>query len=127
MADAGARRQAMRRMGNQLILQVRLKPKSARNEIEGMVTTVEGTVIGARVRALPHDNLANEALEKLVAGWLHVPRTSVSLTSGGRGRLKTICVTGDVTEIERRLTERLGHLVTRQEPHPDAERQDHRR
>jgi uncharacterized protein len=100
----------MRRYEHRLLLRVRLKPKSSRDEVEGVAGSPDGPVITARVRALPQHNEANEALEKLIAGWLKVPRTSVSLVTGSRGRLKTLCVTGDPADLEHRLAERLGSL-----------------
>ena len=45
-----------------VILPVRLTPKSARDEISGVADFGEETVLKARVRALPEQSRANEAL-----------------------------------------------------------------
>jgi uncharacterized protein YggU (UPF0235/DUF167 family) len=63
--------------------------------------------LGARVRAVAEKGAANRALEKLVAGWLEVPASSVSVTSGARSRLKTVTVEGDGRALLARLNARL--------------------
>ena len=46
-------------------------------------------------------------LEKLIAKWLGVPRSTVSLASGGKSRLKSIEVSGDTDELIGLLEESL--------------------
>ena len=77
------------------MLTVRLTPKSARDEIVGVETFGEETVLKARVRALPDDGRANAALEKLIARWLKVPASSVSVVQGSKSRLKQVKIDGD--------------------------------
>jgi uncharacterized protein (TIGR00251 family) len=81
--------------GRGLLVRVRLTPKAARDAVEGVEATAEGPAIKARVRAVPEDGAANAALERLVAEWLGVSRSSVELVSGGKSRVKTLGVTGD--------------------------------
>lgn len=78
-----------------VILPVRLTPQSARDEIVGIETFGDEAVLKARVRALPEEGRANAALEKLVARWLEVPVSSVSVVHGGKSRLKQVKVDGD--------------------------------
>jgi uncharacterized protein (TIGR00251 family) len=79
-----------------LALTVRLTPKSARDEIEGVGLLSDGRpVLKARVRAVPEDGAANAALIKLIAKALRLPAAAVRLESGGASRLKTIVLTGD--------------------------------
>lgn len=53
------------------------------------------TVLKARVRAVPDKGKANAALSKLVAGWLGVPASRVTLVSGHRARRKTLAIEGE--------------------------------
>jgi uncharacterized protein YggU (UPF0235/DUF167 family) len=59
----------------------------------------------ARVAAPPERGRANEALIKLLAGSLGVPRSRVSVVGGQTARRKIVEVDGlDLPEIERRLS-----------------------
>ncbi len=69
MSEASAKL-ALRRVAAGLMLPVRLTPKSSRDEIVGIEAFGGETVLKARVRALPEDGRANEALTKLIAHWL---------------------------------------------------------
>jgi hypothetical protein len=59
------------------------------------------------VRAVPEKGKANAALCALVAKALSVPKGSVAVTGGARGRIKTVTVAADA----RMLAERLAALV----------------
>ena len=63
----------LRRIDAGIMLPVRLTPKSSRDEIGGIEAFGGEAVLKARVRALPEDGRANEALAKLVARWLKLP------------------------------------------------------
>ena len=84
-----------RRDKDGLLLAVRLTPKSGRDAVEGIEEFDGATVLRARVRAVPEDGKANTALEKLVAGWLGLPNTNVSVDKGGKSRLKQLRLDGD--------------------------------
>jgi uncharacterized protein YggU (UPF0235/DUF167 family) len=60
------------------------------------------------VRALPDKGKANAALEKLVAEWLGVPRSTVSVSAGATQRLKTLRIDGDATALAARIRALLG-------------------
>ena len=87
-------------------MRFRLTPKSSKDAIDGLETTADGPAFKARVRAVPEDGAANAALEKLVAGWLEVPKSTVRLVSGGKSRVKSIAVEGEAGTIESRLAAR---------------------
>jgi uncharacterized protein YggU (UPF0235/DUF167 family) len=75
---------------------VRLTPKAAIDRLEGIEISADGrSHLKARVRALPENGAANQALERLVAKALGVPRSAVSVVAGGTARLKTLRVLGD--------------------------------
>ncbi len=81
----------------------RLTPKASKDAVDGLVDTTDGVAFQARVRALPEDGAANKALEELVARWLGVPKRSVSLVTGGKSRLKSLRIDGDLMALDRML------------------------
>ena len=88
----------------------RLTPKSSKEAIDGIVETPDGPAFQARVRALPEDGAANRALEELAARWLGVAKSSVSLATGGKSRIKSLRISGDPEALERLLQERSDEL-----------------
>ena len=67
-------------------IRVRLTPRSGRNELVGW----QNGLLRVRVTAPPVDGKANEALERLIAKALGVPKSDVSVASGTRSRGKTV-------------------------------------
>ncbi|HSD91850.1 MAG TPA: DUF167 family protein [Methyloceanibacter sp.] len=106
-----APRIAIRKTGTGVMLPVRLTPKSARDEIVGVETFGGETVLKARVRALPEEGRANQALERLIAHWLKLPPTCVSVARGGKSRLKQVLVAGDAEMVTRLVAARLAALT----------------
>jgi hypothetical protein len=94
-----------------VLLKVRLTPKSARDEIIGVENFGGEAVLKARVRALPEDGRANQALERLVARWLKVPPTFVSVAQGGKSRAKQVLIEGDTEVLLRLIDARLAELA----------------
>ena len=71
-----------RAAGDDLLLALRLTPRSSKDALEGLEKLSDGRcVLKARVRAVPEDGKANEALLKLIAKSLNLPRQNVSLES----------------------------------------------
>ncbi|WP_027144549.1 DUF167 family protein [Mesorhizobium sp. WSM3626] len=80
---------------------VRLTPKSSVDRLEGVETSADGrSHVKARVRAVPENGAANQALEKLVAKALGVP---ASVVAGGTARLKTLRIVGEPAALARRV------------------------
>jgi hypothetical protein len=97
-----------------LVLSVRLTPKSARDEIGGVERLADGkAILKARVRAVPQNGEANEALLRLIAKALHVPAASVRLESGASGRVKTVSLTGDAAALQADLARLSGPDLNR--------------
>lgn len=90
-----------------LRVRVRLTPKSSRDEISGLEATAEGLALKARVRAVPEDGKANAAVSELLAKWLGVPKSSVTLAAGAKSRIKTLHVAGSSADLATRITARL--------------------
>lgn len=75
---------------------VRLTPKGGRDAIDGIETLSDGrAVLKARVRATPTDGKANDALCRLIAKSVGVPRRDVTLTAGATARIKRLAILGD--------------------------------
>ena len=100
----------LRRTNAGVMLKVRLTPKSGKDEIDGVETFGDEVVLKARVRALPEGGRANAALERLIAGWLDVPPSSVSVVQGGKSRLKQVEIAGDAEALTRLVTQCVGEL-----------------
>jgi len=80
-------------------IRVLVKPRSSRREV-----IADGNSLVVRVTAAPVEGKANEMCLALVADWLGVPKSSLTVLSGARGREKVIGVAGlDQAEVDRRL------------------------
>ncbi len=88
-------------------LAVKLTPGASADRIDGWDLDAEGRqVLKVRVRARPVEGEANEALVKLIAKSLGVPKSAVSVQRGGQSRTKMIEVVGLSDEdIRDRLTD----------------------
>ncbi|CDX23004.1 conserved hypothetical protein [Mesorhizobium plurifarium] len=93
-----------RQRDNGIDLFVRLTPKAALDRIDGIETAADGrSHLKARVRAVPENGAANQALERMLAKALGVPVSAVSVVAGGTARLKTLRIMGDAAELVERL------------------------
>jgi uncharacterized protein len=86
-----------------IALHVRLAPKSSAPRIAGVEVHGGKPVLKAHVTAPPEDGKANAALAILIASWLGVPKTAVSIASGQKSRLKSVAVAGDGAELMKKL------------------------
>lgn len=87
-------------------LPVRLTPGASVDRIDGWDVDADGRpFLKVRVRARPVEGEANEALIRLLAKTLGMPRSAVSLARGGQSRLKRIEVVGlDDDAVRARIT-----------------------
>lgn len=93
-------------------LRVRVTPRGGRDAIEGVSTGAGADSDAAphlkiRVAAAPVDGDANAAVEKLLAKWLGVPKTTVEVVGGATIRLKTVMIDGDPVQLLHRCQARL--------------------
>jgi uncharacterized protein (TIGR00251 family) len=83
---------------------VRLTPKAAADNVEGIETAGDGrSHVKARVRAVPEKGAANTALEKLLARTFGVPASAVATVAGHTARLKTVRIAGDPARLADQL------------------------
>jgi len=107
---AGTDTRPWRHASGGVLIRFHLNPKASREAIEGIRPTADGPAFKARVRAAPQDGEANRALAALVARWLEVPPSRVSIVAGARSRLKGVKVEGDPLGL-RRLLEAKSHAL----------------
>ena len=80
---------------------VRVQPRSSQESIVGCWNQA----LKVRLTAPPLENRANRQLLELLADSLAVPRASIKILSGHRGRLKTVQIlTLSRKELESRIT-----------------------
>ena len=60
-------------------------------------------MLAARVRALPDNGCANEALLRLLATALDIRVSDCVLKSGGKSRLKVVSITGNADTLSEKL------------------------
>jgi uncharacterized protein len=56
---------------------------------------------------VPADGKANSALERLIADWLDIAKSSVSLPAGQKSRVKTVTISAELGAVVARLQDRL--------------------
>ena len=80
-------------------MKVRVVPRSRRNEV-----TWEGEALKVWLTAPPVDGAANEALIKLLAERLELPKSALRIIHGATGRQKVLEIEGmSATEVARKL------------------------
>jgi uncharacterized protein (TIGR00251 family) len=73
---------------------VQVQPRASREAIEGEYADA----LKIRLTAPPVDDRANEALTRLLAERLNVPRTAVRIVAGEKSRRKRVVVAGVTRE-----------------------------
>ncbi len=103
-ANGRAGRKTVGSRADGLNLHVRLTPKSSRDALEGVEILADGNcVLKARVRAVPEDGKANDALIALAAKTLKIPASTIRLASGATSRHKVLALDGDAAELTAKL------------------------
>lgn len=69
---------------------VHVMPRASRAGVAGLL----GDAVRIRLTAPPLENRANEALVRFLSATLSVPRSSVEIVAGKRGRKKVVRVAG---------------------------------
>lgn len=84
-----------------MLLNVRVTPKSSRDEVTGLHTASDGTVsLAVKVTAIPDKGRANKAVIETLAKACRLPKSAFSLVSGETERNKTLLVTGNLAGLE---------------------------
>ena len=69
-------------------LTLRVQPRAGRSRVLGR----HGVALKVQVAAPPVEGAANAAVVEVIADWLDVPRRSVALVQGERGRDKVVAI-----------------------------------
>jgi uncharacterized protein (TIGR00251 family) len=84
-----------RREADGIVLAVRLTPRANRDSADGIGTLSDGQQVAlARVRAVPEDGAANDALVALLARTFGRPKSAVTLVRGATQRVKHVRIAG---------------------------------
>jgi len=89
-----------------VVLRVHLQPRAARDRVAGL----HGEALKIALTAPPVENAANTALLAFLSALLQIPRSSVSLVSGGKSREKRVLVR---TAAPQSVTQRIKDILTR--------------
>ena len=95
--------QAFRRDVDGVRIRVHAQPGARQSRIAGAY----GETVKIAVATPPVDGKANKALQKLLAQWLNVSASSVTLASGMTGREKQFLVAGVTPENAKEMLEKL--------------------
>jgi len=83
-----------------ITIRLRVQPRASRTEVAGPY----GGALKIRLAAPPVDGAANDELIRFLAKQLDVPRSAVTIVSGGGSRSKVAAVDGiEAPEAARRL------------------------
>jgi hypothetical protein len=93
-------------------LAVRLTPRANAARID----RIEGGRLKIAVTAPPADNLANEALLRLLSRTWRLPRSALSIVAGARSRNKIVLIAGDPTALMARLAALVQPLEEQKKP-----------
>jgi uncharacterized protein len=85
--------------------ELRVQPRAARSAVVG----VHAGALKLSLTAAPVDGGANDALLRLLAGWLDVRRAQLELLRGEHSRAKVVHVAGlNAADLRAKLSRRLG-------------------
>ena len=89
-----------------VVLEVRVIPRASRSGIGG----TRDSALLVRVNAAPVDGAANAELIELLADLLGIPKRSLTIVAGDRGRLKRVRIDGVTKDVvDARIASRLPH------------------
>lgn len=100
----------IRAVADGLEIAIRLQPKASADRIDGF-DAARGR-LRVRVTAAPEKGKANDALVRLLAKRLGLPRTGLELVAGGKDRDKTVLIRhDDPADLALRLRAALGNMA----------------
>jgi hypothetical protein len=89
---------------------VRVTPKSTREGVEGVVETAQGGALTVRVRAVAEKGEANRAVERVIAEWIGIAKSSVTVSAGGKSRIKTVEIAGEPAKLAALIETQIAKL-----------------
>ncbi|MFC3220085.1 DUF167 domain-containing protein [Tianweitania populi] len=87
-----------------MLVHAQVSPGGSRNMIEAPIARDDNHMrLRIKVRAVAADNAANEAVCGLMAKWVGLPKSSVSIARGHTSRQKVIAIEGEAGALSDRL------------------------
>ena len=90
-----------------ILLEVRLTPKSSRDQLGPVEIQENKAVFRASVRAVPEKGKANKALCQLLAKKIGMAKSKFEVVAGAKSRHKTVLIRGDAKQLMPRVKEKL--------------------
>lgn len=109
--------QPFRRVEQGIVLVVRVSPNASREGVGGIWRGADAgnraveAALQVKVRAQPQDGMANKAVIAVLAQALGVARSTLSIISGPKDRLKQVLLEGEPAQLEAAVVA----LITRAE------------
>ncbi|ABS62991.1 protein of unknown function DUF167 [Parvibaculum lavamentivorans DS-1] len=92
-------------------LRLRVTPRGGADRIDGLAADASGEpFLRVRVSAVAEKGKANDAVLKLLARALRLPRSAFAVASGEAGRTKSVTISGDTERLMADLGDWLAHL-----------------
>ncbi len=94
-----------------MFLMVRATPRGGAARIEGLGHDgADRAFLKVRVNEPPEKGKANEGVVRLLSRALKIPASRFGIVAGDTARLKTVLVRGDLTLLQKQLTDWLSGL-----------------
>ena len=82
-------------------IHIRATPNAKVEKIDGVETRDDGNqYLKVKIRAIPEDGAANDAIIKIIAKALKIPKSDIELKNGQKGRTKCLLVKNKNLDIE---------------------------
>lgn len=91
----------LKTLNDVVIFNIKVSPGSSKSAFSG----IETGILKIKLNSPPVDGKANEECVRLLSKALKVSKTSITILSGEKSKLKRIQVSGDVREIVSKLEE----------------------
>jgi len=99
--------------GQNLLLRVRVTPKSSSNAVQGLARASDGSMsLQIRVTAQPDKGKANKAVIQTLARALGLSKSQLAIASGATSRQKTVRIDGDKQMVLDALQDHLRSCTT---------------
>jgi uncharacterized protein (TIGR00251 family) len=101
----------LRKVGDGILLAVRLQPGASANRITGLGPAAEGgETLRATVTAAPEKGKANAALIRLLSKNWKLPKSAITVAKGATERTKTIHIAGDADALAAAIRQHIEDL-----------------
>lgn len=82
-------------------IHIRATPNAKVEKIDGIESRDDGNqYLKVKIRAIPEDGAANDAIIKIIAKTLKIPKSDIELKAGQKGRTKCLLVKNENLDIE---------------------------